>query len=549
MLVASDRSLRGLAPWRRGVNHSASGPNAGGWTQEETPGRLVTYHYDPAGRRDQLTVGSGASAAAYSYGYDDANRLRTVGRSAPLPAVQATIDYDDAGRRSKLRLPNQVEQNYTFDPGSRLTQILYKRGIATLGDLNYEYDADGRRTAVWGSFARTGLPAAFTSRTYNTLNQLTAQGNQVFSYDLNGNLTNDGPNTYGWNARNELVSITPKKNTPGPTASFSYDPFGRRHTKTVAGTQTGFQWDGANVARELSGSAVGADLMDGLGPDELFERKGSAGTSDYLTDPLGSTLALTDTLGATQSSYTYDPFGVASASPASSNPYQYTGRENDNTGLTYLRNRYYSPGLQRFISEDPIAFAGGDPNLYAYVYGNPVDLVDPAGLKAWSGSDHIPASFGTHPNDQVAWLRPNTDPRCIYAPGASAYNSYPPAGCGSRKSCAVAGLSGKILAGGQFALEADGDPGVMPTGGGGVGFTGGLFGSAGKGKVRSGTAGSFGSRQGDCSASRSAIEISGPRASACLIKCVNAGDGGPEWGLGIDFTLIDVNVSPADLLG
>ena len=39
------------------------------------------------------------------------------------------------------------------------------------------------------------------------------------------------------------------------------------------------------------------------------------------------------------------------------NPFQYTGRENDATGLYYYRARYYSPTLRRFISEDPLGLA------------------------------------------------------------------------------------------------------------------------------------------------------------------------------------------------
>ena len=41
---------------------------------------------------------------------------------------------------------------------------------------------------------------------------------------------------------------------------------------------------------------------------------------------------------------------------------------------------YYHPTLQRFISEDPIDFAGGDPNLYAYVFNDPTGLRDPSGM-------------------------------------------------------------------------------------------------------------------------------------------------------------------------
>jgi RHS repeat-associated protein len=65
---------------------------------------------------------------------------------------------------------------------------------------------------------------------------------------------------------------------------------------------------------------------------------------------------------------------------ASSNTNQYTGRENDGNGLYYMRARYYSPGLHRFTSEDPLGFEGGDTNLYSYVGGNPANYTDPLGL-------------------------------------------------------------------------------------------------------------------------------------------------------------------------
>jgi RHS repeat-associated protein len=81
-----------------------------------------------------------------------------------------------------------------------------------------------------------------------------------------------------------------------------------------------------------------------------------------------------------QTEYTYEPFGNTTTSgAASTNPSQYTGRENDGTGLYYYRARYYHPGLQRFISQDPIGFRSGI-NLYAYVQNDPINFLDPAGL-------------------------------------------------------------------------------------------------------------------------------------------------------------------------
>ena len=99
-----------------------------------------------------------------------------------------------------------------------------------------------------------------------------------------------------------------------------------------------------------------------------------------MTDALGSVIALTDENGVVKTTYSYDPFGNTTISgEASDNPFQYTGRENDGTGLYYYRFRYYSPELQRFLNEDPIGLAGGI-NLYSYVHSNPVNFVDPLGL-------------------------------------------------------------------------------------------------------------------------------------------------------------------------
>jgi RHS repeat-associated protein len=64
------------------------------------------------------------------------------------------------------------------------------------------------------------------------------------------------------------------------------------------------------------------------------------------------------------------------------NPLEYAVRDHDATGLYTYRARYYSPALRRFLSEDPAGFGGGDPNLYAYVFNNPLAYTDPPGFGA-----------------------------------------------------------------------------------------------------------------------------------------------------------------------
>ncbi len=341
---------------------------------ETTPQGLVSYTYDAVGRRISMTV---AGQAAVNYTYDDANRLTQVTQGSST----VLIAYDDSGRRTSMTLPNGIVAEYSYNTASQLTGITYKLGVTVLGDLIYEYDAAGRREKVSGSYAGTALPQALGSTTYNAANQQLTFGAQTLTYDNNGNLTSDGTNSYTWNSRNQLVSIS----GPGLTASFEYDAFGRRMTKTINGTSTSFLYDGLTPVQELSGTTPTANMLTGLGIDEYFTRSDSAGIRNLLTDALGSTIALTDTSGTQQIQYTYEPFGkTTTTGAANSNSLQYTGRENDGTGLIYYRARYYHPGLQRFISEDPIGFAGGDSNLYAYVGNNPTNFIDPFGYQSQS---------------------------------------------------------------------------------------------------------------------------------------------------------------------
>lgn len=91
---------------------------------------------------------------------------------------------------------------------------------------------------------------------------------------------------------------------------------------------------------------------------------------------------MADGSGMVQTRYTYAPFGARTISGAvSTNANEFTGRENDGTGLYYYRARYYAPTLQRFTAEDPIGISGGDINLAAYVNNSPVNQTDPLGLQ------------------------------------------------------------------------------------------------------------------------------------------------------------------------
>ena len=176
------------------------------------------------------------------------------------------------------------------------------------------------------------------------------------SYDADGNLVNDSVHSYSWNARNQLAGID-----SGGTATVAYDPFGRRVSKTITGiSATNFFYDGVNPVQELNNTTPSANLMEG-GIDEYFTRTDSTGTSKFLADGLGSTVALTDANGTTQTQYSYDPYGSTSTSgPASTNSYEFTGREFDVAGFYYYRARYYS--LVTGAAYSRASFAGRKPS-------------------------------------------------------------------------------------------------------------------------------------------------------------------------------------------
>ena len=106
------------------------------------------------------------------------------------------------------------------------------------------------------------------------------------------------------------------------------------------------------------------EYQNGPGVDDKLSLKTGSGVKYFLQDHLGSTVGLADAAGTVAAAQSYDAFGNG-ADAAFPTRYQFTGRELDRfTGLQYSRARWYHPAIGRFISEDPIGFAGGDINLY-----------------------------------------------------------------------------------------------------------------------------------------------------------------------------------------
>jgi RHS repeat-associated protein len=259
---------------------------------------------------------------------------------------------------------------------------------SVLEALNYTYDASGNRISMNRQSVSLPLRSAVTDTNYNEANQMLRYNaaSDNIGYDENGNMIsktdNCGTTSFTWDARNRLVGISGFTNDCSLfTSNFKYDALGRRIEKTINGRTIQYLYDGLDIVQEIENTVVSANYVRTMNIDEPLARvKADGSVRYYQQDALGSVIALTDDTGAVKTQYSYDPFGGATISgEVSDNPFQYTGRENDNTGLYYYRARYYSPELQRFISEDPIRLRGGI-NFFAYVGNNPVKFIDPSGL-------------------------------------------------------------------------------------------------------------------------------------------------------------------------
>jgi len=101
----------------------------------------------------------------------------------------------------------------------------------------------------------------------------------------------------------------------------------------------------------------------------------------------------------------YNVVTCVSARGSIDNPFEYVGKFGvmaEDNGLNYMRARFYHPGIRRFISQDTVWGDVASPqslNLYAYVEGNPVMLVDPSGLDADEYFVGLISDIATHTDD------------------------------------------------------------------------------------------------------------------------------------------------------
>ena len=237
---------------------------------------------------------------------------------------------------------------------------------------------------------------------------------QAFSYDADGNLTNDGTWTLTWDAENRSKKFTAFGAVAGTTFGLAstYDYLGRRiqkdsfHTSTLPMTNWAntykIVYDGWNPiavldadnnllssfmwGTDLSGTMQGAGGVGGLLAITDYLDKDPA-TYFYAYDGNGNVVTLVSAAdGSVAAQYEYGPFGElirASGAEASANPFRFSTKfQDDETGFLYYGYRYYNPSTGRWLSRDPIGESGGR-NLYVITENDPANQIDKLGRMKW----------------------------------------------------------------------------------------------------------------------------------------------------------------------
>ncbi|NNM44140.1 MAG: hypothetical protein HKM07_07330 [Chlamydiae bacterium] len=377
--------------------------------------KKTTYAYNAEGSVNKIVYPSGEQA---DYTYFKEGLIETV----TFQGKKTTFEYDtQKALLLKKHLPNGITTEYQYDQAKRMVSIIHTKSENILiAQFNFEYDAMNNLTLIKkttpqqekitaylydklyrlievsasdGIFERYSYDALGNRLTkesnqekiiyeYNDQNQLIKANNISFSYDTNGNLitksTPKGDIKYGFNDLNQLIDYEDAKHS----VKFTYNGQGERLTKTIDGQTTKYGYEDIfPVFHLLEENSENTKRSYFYAHTCLGYSEGEK-TYYYLEDSPGSSIGfIVDEKGNVIEEMKYDSFGKCLSNSKSS--LQYNAELIDQeSGLVFLRTRYYDPSLGRFISSDQFPGNTLQPqtlNRYVYVHNNPLSFYDPMG--------------------------------------------------------------------------------------------------------------------------------------------------------------------------
>ena len=329
--------------------------------------------------------------AAGGYGTGSVTNLVS---SITQPGCNCGYGYDDNGNIASATL-NGKWTGYTYDALGQLVQVndhSDTRSGASGTTWKYTYDLGGNILKKERfAYADTTNPLETVTYTYGDANwrdKLTAVNGNDIAYDAIGNPLNDGTWTYTWQNGRQLQ----KMQKSGVTAEFVYNADGLRVQKTVNGVATKYTLHGKNVVHMTSGTDELHFFYDAQNRPAVVVYNGTAYA--YVKSLQGDIVAILDENGNTVVSYGYDAWGAPlwctgelAETLGKVQPFRYRGYVFDEeTGLYYLRSRYYNVEENRFLSADEGIIVSNKlmtGNMYAYGKNTPICIEDSEGTDAY----------------------------------------------------------------------------------------------------------------------------------------------------------------------
>jgi RHS repeat-associated protein len=261
-------------------------------------------------------------------------------------------------------IPPDQTITYTYDALDRLKSASYSSGMS----FSYDYNKVGNRTSQT-------INSVTTSYIYDIANRLTSVNDVNYTWNDNGSLLNDGLMNYSYDPAGRLAGIT----SAYGNYQFGYDGLGNRYSQTIDGLTKSYTLDlAAGLTQVLEEGTT--TYLYGLG---LIGQETDGELELALSDRLGSVRQLVSDDQQVTLLKSYDPFGnTLDDQGEGTSGFSYTGEQMDESGLEYLRARYYDSKTGRFITADPFPGTLSLPatqNAYPYGINNPLSYTDPSG--------------------------------------------------------------------------------------------------------------------------------------------------------------------------